>query len=128
MTEHINAALAVMSAIGGMLTGVAAAVWYLSDRNTTLKQLARDIDELRTERGKIKADIESAVCAAFKLSIGALRLEQAERHGGHDKDIAALDTRVCAAEKDIEAIFGRLERRHHDQGHPDGDRRGWRKT
>jgi hypothetical protein len=72
------------------------------------------------------ADFKSAVCSEFKIAMGALRLEQAERHGEHDADLASLTSRVDAAEDDIKAIFGRLERRHRDQGHPDGDRRGWR--
>ncbi|MDR2550031.1 MAG: hypothetical protein LBD10_07540, partial [Desulfobulbus sp.] len=87
MTEHINVVLNVLSVVGGVLGGIAIAAWYLSDRNATLKQLARDIDELRNERGRIVADFKSAVCSEFKIAMGALRLEQAERHGEHDADL-----------------------------------------
>lgn len=123
MLEHIHIWIGIISAIFGALSGVALAAWYLSARNSTLARHDKEIEDIKTQRKELLVEIKSTVCAGFKLSMAELRAEQDKRHGGHETAIAVLTERMDQTEADIASIFGRLNRRAHDRGRPEGDRR-----
>jgi len=121
--EHINILIAVVSALCGVASGIYLTGKRQGGREIKLEQQGKDIAGFKNERSKLLGELKAAVCDGFKLAIAELRIEQAERHGGHDTAIAALVARMDSAENDITEIFGRLNRREYDYGHPEGDRR-----
>lgn len=121
--EHINLWLPIVTAIFGLVGGVFLAGKQQGAHESAVERQGKDIDGIKGERSKLLADLKEAVCDGFRLAIAELRIEQAQRHGGHDAALAALAVKMTGAESDIVEIFGRLNRREYDYGRPEGDRR-----
>ncbi|QQG66372.1 hypothetical protein [Desulfobulbus oligotrophicus] len=121
--EDINFWLPVISAVCGMVGGIFLAGKKQGAHESVVERQGKDIEGIKDERSKLLADLKEAVCDGFRLAIAELRVEQAQRHGGHDAALAALAVKMASAESDIVEIFGRLNRREYDYGRPEGDRR-----
>lgn len=138
MPADINTWLAVIgaiiSALGGILTGVSVATWWISKRDQEHLQLIDDVKQIKescpTKHIELMGQLKEAVCSGFKLAIKELGSDfdkkLSERDGrisGHAVAIAVLEERMKQSEADIEAIFGLFNRRDLNQGRPEGERR-----
>jgi len=138
MPADINTWLAVVgaivSALGGILTGVAVATWWISKRDQEHIQLIDDVKLIKescpTKHIELMKQLKEAVCAGFKLAISELGSDfdeklavRDDKIANHSTAIAVLEERMKQSEADIEAIFGLFNRRDLNHGRPDGERR-----
>ena len=138
MTIDINLWLAVagavVSAVVGLLTGVASAGWWLGTKSNEHSQLFADVKEIQTkcpeQHAELVKQLKEAVCSGFKLAIKELGADFEQKLSARDGRLAELDKasavlaeRMRQAEMDIEAIFGIFNRRDIDVGRQTGERR-----
>lgn len=125
---------AVVSAVVGLVSGVAVAGWWLGIKNSEHLQVMSDVKEIQAkcpeQHAELVRQLKEAVCSGFKLAIKELGADFEQKLSKRDEKIAEIDKssailneRMRQAELDIEAIFGIFNRRDLDHGGPAGERR-----
>lgn len=131
MIDQLNGWIAIVLSIGsagaGVIGGVAIASWRLSAKAAQLdahdKAIAGIVAACPQNHKELMAEVKGAVCAGFKLALQEIRNEMDRKMAGHDRQLDVLMERMRQAEADIGSIFNKFERREHDYGRADGDRR-----
>lgn len=131
MIEQLNIWIAITISIGsvfvGIVSGVAIASWRLSTKAAQLdsheRAIAGIVAACPQNHKELMAEIKGAVCAGFKLALQEIRNELDRKLAGHDRQLDVLMERMRQAEADIEAIFVKFERREHNYGRAEGERR-----
>ena len=130
---------AILSAVVGLLSGVAVAGWWLGIKNNEHVQVVKAVENIQagcpTQHAELVRQLKEAVCSGFKLAISELGKDVDTKLSERDRMIAdqqtataVLTERMRQAEADIEAIFGIFNRRDVDVGNKAGERRHERGT
>lgn len=130
---------AILSAVVGLLSGVAVAGWWLGIKNNEHAQVVKAVENIQAgcpqQHSELVRQLKEAVCSGFKLAISELGNDMNAKLSERDRMIAdqqtataVLTERMRQAEADIEAIFGIFNRREVDVGNKAGERRHERGT
>jgi hypothetical protein len=112
---------AAVSALVGIVSGVALAAWWVSRRDHEHMQLINDVKNIKdscpVKHVELMTHLKEAVCAGFKLAIKELGsdfdkklADRDAKLAGNDKAIAVLEERMKQTEADIESIFVRMNK------------------
>lgn len=109
---EIYTIIGIISACGGLASGIAIGAWTVSAKNADLKAHGKAIDSIsaRCERQKetILTEVKTAICDAMKIALRDLKGEIREQQTATDRELAVTVERVNQTERDIEIIFSRL--------------------
>lgn len=114
-TAHISLALAIVSALCGVIGGIALGAWWASAKSSTIAQHDTAIAEIKSRcdrhKSEILSELEKSICAGVKAAIKDLELEYKTSLAGTSQEVAVLRQRVDEHDADIKDIFSRINAR-----------------